>query len=344
MKKILNKLPFKKIAKREQPAPGRITNDTVAEHREQILAGGRKFKYPVQYAKHKLVINALIISIVSVLVLLGIGFQQLYFAQNSSDFMYRVTQLLPVPVATIAGEPVRYSDYLLQYRASEHWLRKYDEIKLDSEDGKRQLEGIKRYALNNAENNAYAGKLARELGVSITSAELDSALLQKRNTANGQISQEAYDASTLMLYGWSPDDYRQAMRQSLLKAKVAFAIDDSAKALADKAQKMVEAGSDLDAIAKELGNGVTVQSPGLVDSTSSFNGLNVSDVAKLEQGKVAGPLKSATDDGYYFVKVSAKTDTQVNFTFIHIPLTKFSEKLTEIKKSNQVHEFIKVAE
>jgi hypothetical protein len=345
MKKIsLNSIkPFRK-KEREQQAPARITNDTVAEHREQILAGGRKFKYPVQYVRHKLVINALIISIVSIILLLALGFQQLYFAQNSSDFMYRVAQLLPVPVATIANEPVRYSDYLLQYRASEHWLRKYDEIKLESEDGKRQLEGIKRYALNNAENEAYAAKLAREKGITVTDTELDAAIAQKRNTANGQISQEAYDASTLMLYGWSPADYRQAMRQSLLKAKVAFAIDDAAKAQADKAAKLVATGGDLAAVAKELGGTFAVQSPGLIDSTSSFNGLNITDVAKLEQGKVAGPLKSNTDDGYYFVRVVSKTDTQVNFEFVHIPLTAFSTKLSELKKSEQIHEFIKVAE
>jgi hypothetical protein len=31
----------------------RITNETVAEHREKVLAGGRKFKYPVGTFVHK---------------------------------------------------------------------------------------------------------------------------------------------------------------------------------------------------------------------------------------------------------------------------------------------------
>lgn len=345
MKKIsLNKIiPIAK--KRQEPqVPSRITNETVAEHREQILAGGRKFKYPVQYARHKLVINAVIITAITSVLLLAFGFQQLYFGQNSSDFMYRVTQLLPVPIATIANEPVKYSDYLLQYRASKHWLGKYDEIKLDSEDGRRQLEGIKRYALNNAEANAYATKIARERGLSVSDEEVDKAIAQKRNTANGQISQETYDASTLMLYGWTPSEYRYAMRQSLLRAKVAFAIDDAAKAKADKAGKLVADKKELAELAKMLGDKVTVQSPGMIDTTSSFNGLDVTGVAKLAPNQVSGPLKSTTDDGYYFVKVTNKTDTQVNFEFVHIPLTAFSDKLAELKKSKQVHEFIKVAE
>lgn len=344
MKKItLSKITTGK-KKSEAQAPSRITNDTVAEHREQILAGGRRFKYPVQYARHKLVANAIIIGLVSLILLAGLGFQQLYFAQNSSDFMYRATQLAPVPVATVANEPVLYSDYLIHYRGSEHYLRKYDEVKMDSEDGRRQIEGIKRYALNTAETNAYAAKIAREKSLTITEKEVDDEVLAKRDTANGQISQETYDASTRMLYGWAQSDYRQAIKMSLLRAKVAFAVDDKAKAKADQASALIAEGKDLAAVATELGNGVAVQSPGLIDTTSSFNGLSISQVAKLEQGNISGALKSTTDNGYYFVRVVQKTDTQVNFEFIHIPLTQFNEDFALIKKNGQIHEFIKVAE
>lgn len=345
MKKIhLSRLIRKKAKQEKTQLPARITNDTVAEHREQILAGGRRFKYPVQYARHKLVRNAVIIALISVLLLGALTFHQLYFAQNSSDFIYRITQLLPVPVATVANEPVRYSDYLMQYRASEYWLSKYDEIKLDSEDGKRLLLGIKRKVLDTAEANAYAGKVAREKNITVTDADVDEAVARKRNMANGQITQEAYDASTMKLYRWSPEDYRQAIRQSLLRSKVAFAIDANAKALAEKASALIATGKDLQATANEIGNGISVQSPGMIDITRSFSGLSVADVAKLQPNVVSGALKSSTDDGYYFVRVTQKTDTQVNFEFIQIPLTAFSEKIGELKKSNQIHEFIKVAD
>jgi hypothetical protein len=96
MKKILNK-----IARRPEPEPlpNRITTETVAQHREQILAGGRKFKYPIQYAKHKLVINAILISIAALAALVFVGWWQLYPSQNTSEFMYRVTKFIPLPVA-----------------------------------------------------------------------------------------------------------------------------------------------------------------------------------------------------------------------------------------------------
>ena len=68
--------------KPEPEAPSRITNETVAEHREQVLAGGRRFKYPRQYARHKLVFNALIIIFVTLILAALIIWWQLYSVQT----------------------------------------------------------------------------------------------------------------------------------------------------------------------------------------------------------------------------------------------------------------------
>lgn len=54
----------KKFRRAKTPTSKLVTNDTVAEHREKILAGGRKFKYPIQYSKHKVIINAIIVVII----------------------------------------------------------------------------------------------------------------------------------------------------------------------------------------------------------------------------------------------------------------------------------------
>ena len=60
IRKIKKILPRKK--KEAEKLPTRITNDTVAEHREKVLAGGRKLKYPLQYTRRKLVRNTILIS------------------------------------------------------------------------------------------------------------------------------------------------------------------------------------------------------------------------------------------------------------------------------------------
>ena len=57
----MKNIKLKRNKKQKASSAGRITNETIAEHRERILAGGRKFKYPIQYNKHKLIINTMII-------------------------------------------------------------------------------------------------------------------------------------------------------------------------------------------------------------------------------------------------------------------------------------------
>ena len=68
----------------------------------------------------------------------------------------------------------------------------------------------------------------------------------------------------------------------------------------------------------------------------------VKKAAKLEKGATSGALKSTTDDGYYFVTVIDKSDTQVNFAFLHIPLTKFNSDFAKLKSAGKINEYISV--
>jgi len=228
MKKVFNKLRRTPV---EAEQPARITTDTIAEHREKILAGGRRFKYPVQYARHKLVINAILISVAALLALLGLGYWQLYGAQNSSDFMYRVTRVVPLPVAVIDGEQVRYSDYLLKYRGSIHYLREIEGVNFSSEDGQRQADFVKNQELNDTIADAYAKKLARELDITVTEVELEEVLRQQRISGQSEQSEAAYYTTIRDYYGWSADEYREITRTKLLRQKVSYAIDEKASAV-----------------------------------------------------------------------------------------------------------------
>lgn len=350
MKKLpINIESLKKLRPRkaEKVKPGRITNDTVAEHRERILAGGRKFKYPVQYARHKLVFNAIIIAAVAGILLVIFGWWQLYPMQNSSALMYRITRVLPVPVASVNGESVPYRDYLLQYRGSEYYLEKYGEIKLSSEDGKRQLDYIKRQSLDKAEQVAYARQLAKSDKISVTSKEVDDFIDQERTAANGTASQETYDAAIKMYLDQDADDYRLSVKNSLLKSKVAFAVDTQAAAQAKKASELVAStNGDFAKAAEEIssmpGAKAMAGQSGLVNSTSKYGGLRVSEVAKLSVGQVSGMLKSTAGDGYYFVRLINKVDAKVDFTYLHIPLSTFDANFAALQKAGKIKEYISV--
>ena len=51
----------KKTSAPRKVAERKTEKEKVEERREEVLARGRKFKYPLQYAKHRLVVNTIVI-------------------------------------------------------------------------------------------------------------------------------------------------------------------------------------------------------------------------------------------------------------------------------------------
>jgi len=341
MKKLLTK-----FRKKDVDTSSRITNETVAEHRERILAGGRRFKYPVQYARHRLVFNAIIISIVAAIIIAVVGWWQLYPAQNTSAFIYRVTTVLPLPVASVDGQSVPYSDYLMRYRGELYYLVQKEQVSLKSEDGKRQLQYRKQKAMQSAVADAYAAKLAHKLNLSISDSELESSLKLQRQSSDGEVSQQTQDAAVLSIYGWSPDEFRHVLKNALLLQKVAYAIDSSASKVVEAIglQLKVE-NSNLQAIVDATnaagGSKVTYGASGWVPKTNNDGGL-AREASTLERGKTSGVIKATTGDGYYFVRLLDSNDTQVSYEYVQIPLTAFANELDNLEKTGKIIRYISV--
>lgn len=345
MKKIQLKRK-KKNQINQDTAPTRITNETVAEHREQILAGGRRFKYPHQYARHKLVFNAILISFVSLLVLIAFGWWQLYVTQNSSNFFYRVTRIIPVPVASVDGSYVRFSDYLMMLSGSRHYLEQSERVDLNSPDGQRQLDYMKRKALDSAVADAYAEKVATEKGIQVSDDEVNKVIQSSLNTVTGKISQEVYNDSTYSTLGYTPDEYKHIIKQSLIRQKVAYALDEKALAVKNTAEKMIAAKksiklSELATALQAKAYKVQVGNSGLVPKTNHDGGLTQAALA-LKPGQLSSFIRSTKGDGYYVVQLVKATDTQLSYNFLRIPLTQFDEQLATLKKNHKVNEFITV--
>ena len=330
----------------KQPVQGRITNETVAEHRERILAGGRRYKYPMQYARHKLVINAIILGVVALLIAAIAIWQQLYVAQNTSDFFYRITKTIPLPVASVDGKMVPYSNYLLYFKGSAYYLQRNEQVNFNSDNGKQQLDHIKRKSLDGAESDTYASKLAGELNISVSEEEVTKVIDQTRASFDNA-SQEAYNASALSILGWSADEYRSVIKQKLLRLKVAYAIDDTANNLQKKAAEAIAANPDVDfdALAKQLdptGRQVGTGASGTVPLTNSDGGLS-SAAVRLEPGKTSGAVKNTSGDGYYFVRLISKNNSQLSYNYIKISLAAFDDQLTKLRDQSKIKEYIKVS-
>lgn len=340
MKKI-----FKKLSKKQPETPLRITNETVSEHRERILAGGRRFKYPIQYGRHKLVINAIALSLGVLILLLVVGWWQLYKVQTTDTFFYRVTKVLPVPVASVDGESVKYSDYLMRYRSQEHHERsKPGQVELNSKDGERLLSSYRRSVLDQVEIDTYAAKRARELSIAVTESEIDKEVNSARETSNGVISQKLYDASIYDKDGYSPDEYRLIFRQSLTRRKVAYRIDEKAEQQKVQIEAQITAKvTDFALIAKTVGGTkeqqVAAGASGLVPRNNLDGGRTLA-ASKLKVGEISSAIQSTFGNGYYFVKLVNITDKQLSYEFIFVPLTIFDNQFESLKKNGKVNEYI----
>ena len=337
----------KKKGSEEQETPNRITNETVAEHRERILAGGRRFKYPMQYARHRLVIITIIISVVAVVAIALTTWWQLYPVQNTSTFFYRITRVLPLPAASIDGQNVRYSDYLVAFRSQEHYLQYKEGVDLYGKENKAQLDWIKRRALNDAIADAYAAKLAEEKNIKVSESEIDEAIKRQRQSRDGVTSQETYDAIVLDHFNWTPSEAREVTARKLLRQEVSYKIDDVAIKLRDQVIEKLKTDSDFDKIAASIpavGDARVESSVTPLVPSNNQDGGQAQAAAKLAVGQVSQPFRSTTGDGYYVVKLLQKDNNdRISYASLKVPLTVFKKQLDNAMRT-QLKEYISVPE
>ena len=79
----------------------------------------------------------------------------------------------------------------------------------------------------------------------------------------------------------------------------------------------------------------------MVPLTNNDGGLSAA-AANLEKDHFSGVIKTTTCDGYYFIRLLDKTDTQISYQYMRIPLTTFSERLSALKVAGKVHEYISI--
>ena len=341
--KLTAKLPGKKAGSESL----RITNDTIAEHREKILAGGRKFKYPLQYSKHKILINTLVIVAVAVVAFAIWLWVMLYKQQSTDDFYYNATQILPLPVANVDGENVPYSSYLRRIRADIYYYQNQENRSFNTTDGKRELSYHQRQDLEIAERYAYAQKLAKNLKITVSDKEVD-AEIAKQLKADGT-DQASFERMLKTYYNWTLSEYRAEIRSQLTEQKVAFAVDSVAKAKTAKILDQLKNGEDFANLAKSTSDdplaknngGETVAKTGDLDA----NGL-IAAARNLKPGQISGAIAGRDNDGdycYFIVKLNSITDDTTDYSVIQINLTQFDSDFAKLQSERgKIREYISV--
>ena len=336
----------KKILKKsntQETQVAKITNTTLEEQRKEILNKGKKFKYPVQYSKNRLVGNALIIALVILITGSGLLWYQLYQAQNTGEFIYRFTTVIPFPVANVDGENALYRDYLMEYRANMQIANaKKDEI--ESANNVKALSVLnKNKAMKNAIANTYAQKKAREMGISVSEKEINEAFDAQRKTQNTELTESALYKIAADNYGLSPSEYRRMFIElPLLRRKVTAEIDKNAATTRDEVVKYLNDNSnDFSKAAEQFGDKIEYNKPGKVRKTN-IDGGRSKVASQLNVGEVSKPFISNAGDGYYIVKLIEKNDNEISYESIKIKFTEFNSQLEKLEKEGKVKKYIKV--
>ena len=341
-RKSLKKKILKKSNTKETQV-AKITNTTLEEQRKEILNKGKKFKYPVQYSKNRLVGNALIIALVILITGSGLLWYQLYQAQNTGEFIYRFTTVIPFPVANVDGENALYRDYLMEYRANMQIANaKKDEI--ESANNVKALSVLnKNKAMKNAIANAYAQKKAREMGISVSEKEIDEAFDAQRKTQNTELTESALYKIAADNYGLSPSEYRRMFIElPLLRRKVTAEIDKNAATTRDEVVKYLNDNSnDFSKAAEHFGDKIEYNKPGKVRKTN-IDGGRSKVASQLNVGEVSKPFISNAGDGYYIVKLIEKSDNEISYESIKIKFTEFNSQLEKLEKEGKFKKYIKV--
>lgn len=331
------KLSFKKEEKKTE-------KEQVEERREEVLAKGRKFKYPFQWTRHRIVINTILIALAVFAVIFVGGWLALYRIGMTDELLFNITKVLPLSVATVDEENVRFSDYLMFYRSSMTSIERQSGSQFDESSYEELRAEYKRSALTEAEKYAYATKLARELDITVSTEEVTAEFNRHLKIGGVDRSEEGFIKIIEDNFGLSKSEYERMLYLTLIKVKVEMEIDKNANKIANKVESLLsENGNDYKAVVEQLGSEIIYEETGGLVDGKNIDGGRASEAMKLEPGQSSGRFVSMNGDGYYFVKLISKTDSEVNFVSIKVPFTEFAKQFDTLKADGKITEYIDIS-
>lgn len=322
----------------------RITNDTVSKHREEVISGAKKYIYPLQHSRHRIVLIS-----VSILVALLIGFTtyillSLYKFQSTSAFTYQITKVLPLPFAKVGGSFVSYEEYLFELRHIIHYFENQIEVDFDSEQGKTQLEEEKKKIRDTVVNSAYATKIAREKGITVTEEEVTAQIEMLRSLNLIGNDQQVFEDVLQSFYDWDINDFRRSIKQQLLNAKVVQSLDPSVGAEAEKALAEIQSGKDFAVAAKEYSDDASTKENGgnlgIVDDNKAYLLQEYEALKSLKPGEVSGII--VLDNSLAIVKHLGNEGEKIKAAHIVFKYKDLAEYLNDYKAKEPATVYIKL--
>jgi len=347
------KKPINKIRKKDSETTVStklpyITNETVAEHREEVLAGARKYIYPLQHSKHKIVWLSISIFLLTLVLFIVYSLLSLYKFQSTSTFTYRVTQIVPFPVARVDGRFVSYENYLFELRRNIHYYENQQKVNFSTSEGQEQLKELKKQSLDQVINDAYVKSLAEKNGISVSAEELEKGLdLISKQDRLGSDKKMLEDVLR-DYWGWSLNDFRRAYKQQVLARKVVDKLHIEAHAKANSALDKLKSGTDFAVVASEFSDDESTKANGgeyATEITTSSKELPAK-VTEIVFAQQVGQYSNIINADYTLeiVKTLSIESGKAKVAHIQINLKDIKHYIDEQKQKSSLKKLIDIPE
>jgi hypothetical protein len=259
-----------------------------------VLGSARKYIYPLQHSKHRIVLVSTALFTVTIIVFFTYTTLALYRYQSSSTFLYRVTQVIPFPVARTGSNFVAYENYLFELRHYVHYYENQQKVSFKDPQYKEQLSEFKKRALDKVVTDAYVKKLAAKYKVTVSGQEVEEQIKIVRDQNRLGNSDKVFEDVLKDYWGWSVDDFKRSLEQQLLAQKVVAKLDTATQKRAEAALAELKSGADFGMVVKKYSDDDTSKDNGgefgfLVDRTNRDLAAQTTDTLfKLQPGQYSG--------------------------------------------------------
>jgi hypothetical protein len=335
-----------KVGGAENSEVPRITNDTVAEHREAVIGGARKYIYPLQHSKHRIVIISGTLFVLAVVLFFTYTILSLYRFHSSSTFLYRISQVLPFPISKINGDYIAYENYLFELRRYVHYYE--NQLKTDFNDpaNKGQLDDFKKKAMERITNIYYVNQLAKQHQVSVNDQEINEQIAISRSQNRLGNSDKVFEDVLKDYWGWSVNDFRRSLRSEILAQKLVAKLDTNTQARAELALSELTSGADFAATAKKYSDEKETKENGgeygipIDKTTRSVSAMVTDTLFNLKPGQHSQIIN--TGYSLEIVKNIEVNGTKVRAAHIVLNFKDINEYISDLRQQYKPKNYIKV--
>jgi hypothetical protein len=324
----------------------RITNETVAEHREAVLSSARKYIYPLQHSKHRVVRTSITLLVVTLVAFFVYCTAALYKFHSTSGFIYGVTQVVPYPVAKAGPSWVSYESYLFELRRNMHYYQTQQATNFSNNDGKLLLKRLRQQAMVQVTEDAYVKQLAQTNHVSVSDQALENELVLVRNQNRLGGSDRVFKTVLNEFWGWNENDFKRELKQQLLQQAVVAKLDTATNERAQAAQKQLIGGADFAAVAAAASDDTATKGSGgaygavITPNTTTLAPAVTAELFQLKPGQISGIINT----GYTLEILKVLDGNAENLHAAHIQFTfkPINTYVQPLQAKEKPHDFIKV--